>query len=244
MYSINFWHKFNLLGKKVILSCIGLLFFGNSFAQSDNEVFNPRYDERKIITYGFTLALHTSSYQLKYSDYFVSPKMDSVHSILPKKRPGFKLGFIINVKLAQFLDARIMPTVSFAEYVLEYNYVGGDQLSELVESTGVELPILFKYKSQRRNNIRMYLVGGVTPIIEAAGRSNLEEDLNRLQIEKINTNLELGFGFDLYYPLFKFSPEVRFSYGLKNVLSPLINDKSIGIDELRTKSITFYFHFQ
>jgi len=244
MYSINIWHKFNILGKKIILSGIGLLIFTGSFAQSDSEIFNPRYDERKIVTYGFILGAHTSAYRLKYSDFFTAPEMDSVHSILPKGRPGFKLGFIINFKLAQFLDARITPTVSFAEYLLEYNFVGGDQLTELVESTGVEFPLLLKYKSQRRNNIRMYIVGGITPIIEAAGRSNLEEDLGRLQIEKFNATLELGFGLDMYYPLFKFSPEVRFSYGLVNVLSPVPNDKSAGIDDLRTKSLSFYFNFQ
>lgn len=244
MDSINFWYKFNLLGKKVALFLGVFLIYGSTLAQTDGEVYNPRYDERKIVTYGFSLAIHTSAYRLKYSDYFTAPEMDSVHSIMPKKRPGFKLGFIVNFKLAQFLDARITPTVSFAEYILEYNYVGGDQHNELVESTGVEFPILFKYKSQRWNNTRMYIIGGITPVIEAAGRSNLEEDLSRLQIETFSTNLELGFGFDLYYPLFKFSPEVRFSYGLNNVLSPTKNDKSAGIDDLRTKSLSFYFHFQ
>ena len=244
MYSINIWHKFNLLGKKIVLLVLGILLYGTSFAQSDSEMFNPRYDERKVITYGFSLGFQTTSYKLKYSDFFVDPAMDSVHSILPKKRPGFKLGFIVNFKLAQFLDLRITPTVSFAEYILEYNFVGGEQFTELVESTGVEFPILFKYKSQRRNNLRMYLIGGITPIIEAAGKSSLEEDLTRLQIEKFNANLELGFGLDMYYPLFKFSPEVRFAYGLVNVLSPLENDKSAGIDELRTKTLSFYFHFQ
>ena len=244
MYSINIWHKFNLLGKKVVLLSLGVLLFSNALAQSDAEMRNPRYDERKIITYGFSLGYQTTAYQLKYSEFFVDPAMDSVHSILPKKRPGFKLGFIVNFKLAQFLDLRITPTVSFAEYILEYNYVGGDQWTELVESTGVEFPVLFKYKSQRRNNLRMYLIGGITPIIEAAGKSGLEEDLTRLQIEKFNANLELGFGLDMYYPLFKFSPEVRFAYGLVNVLSPIENAKSIGIDELRTKTLSFYFHFQ
>jgi hypothetical protein len=244
MYSINIWHKFNILGKKIVLLTLGILLYSSSFAQSDSELFNPRYDERKVITYGFSLGFQTTSYQLKYSDFFIDPAMDSVHSILPKKRPGFKLGFIVNFKLAQFLDLRITPTVSFAEYLLEYNFVGGDQFTELIESTGVEFPILFKYKSQRRNNLRMYLVGGVTPIIEAAGKSGLEEDLTRLQIEKFNANLELGFGLDMYFPLFKFSPEVRFAYGLVNVLSPLENDKSVGIDELRTKTLSFYFHFQ
>ena len=244
MYSVNIWHKFNLLGKKVALLSLGVLLYSNAFAQSDTEMFNPRYDERKIITYGFSLGFQTTAYQLKYSDFFLDPAMDSVHSILPKKRPGFKLGFIVNFKLAQFLDVRITPTVSFAEYILEYNFVGGDQFTELVESTGVEFPVLFKYKSQRRNNLRMYIIGGITPIIEAAGKSSLEEDLTRLQIEKFNANLELGFGLDMYFPLFKFSPEVRFAYGLVNVLSPIENDKSAGIDELRTKTLSFYFHFQ
>ena len=197
-----------------------------------------------MVTYGFSLGVHFTSYKLKYSDYFTTPAMDSVHSILPRKKPGFKLGFIVNFRLAQFLDVRITPTVAFAEYELEYNYVGGNQYSELFESTGVEFPILFKYKSQRRNNIRMYVVGGVTPIIEAAGKSGLEEDLNRLQLETFNANLEIGFGFDLYYPLFKFSPEVRFSYGLVDILSPVINDKSIGLEDLRTRSLSFFFHFQ
>ncbi len=244
MYSTYLWHKFNILGTKVALFLSVLMLAGGAMAQSSQEVFNPRYDERKIVTYGFTLGAHSTSFQLKYSDYFTTPAMDSVHSILPRKRPGFKLGFIVNFKLAQFLDVRITPTVSFAEYVVDYNYVGGEKLTELVESTGVEFPILFKYKSQRRNNIRMYMVGGVTPIIEAAGRSGLEEDQNRLQLETFNANLEIGFGLDMYYPLFKFSPEVRFAYGLRNLLSPVINEKSIGLEDLRTKTLSFYFHFQ
>jgi len=243
MHTTNIWHKFNILGKKVIFIALSLIICASSFAQVNDKVNNPRYDERKVVTYGFSLGFQTASYQLRYSDFFTAPEMDSVHSILPKKKPGFKLGFIINFKLAEYLDFRITPTVSFAEYVLEYNYVGGNQLIELVESTGVEFPLLFKYKSQRRDNIRMYIVGGITPIIEAAGRSSLDEG-SRLQIENFNTSLELGFGLDMYYPLFKFSPEIRFAYGLFNVLSPIANDKRAGIDELRTKTLSIFFHFQ
>ena len=246
MDSFNIWDKFDLLGKKIIILLIGIVATANVFAQqiTVEEVFNPRYDERKFVTYGFIIAVHSSSYTLKYSDYFTSPDMDSVHSILPRKKPGFKLGFIVNFKLAQFLDARITPTVAFSEYELEYNYVGGEQFVELVESTAVEFPFLFKYKSQRRNNSRMYIIGGITPVLEASGRSTLEEDRNRLQIEKWNAQAELGFGFDLYFPLFKFSPEIRFAYGIVDVLSPTVNIKSIGLNQLRTKSLTVYLNFQ
>ena len=132
MYSTYLWHKFNILGTKVVLILSVVMLAGGAMAQSSQEIFNPRYDERKIVTYGFTLGAHSTSFQIKYSDYFTTPAMDSVHSILPRKRPGFKLGFIINFKLAQFLDVRVTPTVAFAEYVLDYNRVGGTKVTELV----------------------------------------------------------------------------------------------------------------
>ncbi|MCF6359869.1 MAG: PorT family protein [Cyclobacteriaceae bacterium] len=211
--------------------------------QTGTEVNNPRYDERRIITYGFSFGFHTSSLRLKYSDYFTTPAMDSVHSIVPLKRPGFSLGFIVNFKLAPFFDARITPKVTFSEYDLQYNYVGRGSSVETIESVGVDFPILFKYKSQRRDNIRMYIIGGITPSIEAAGKTELDEDQNLLQLERVNFMADFGFGFDLYYPLFKFSPEIRFSFGLVDIVGSN-NDFTAGIKELKNKTVSIYFHFQ
>src|SRR5579885_2559387 len=56
---------------------------------------NPSYDDRKI-SYGFSIGLHTSSYQVKYSNKFVTPKYDTVHSVVPQFLPGFSLGFLVN----------------------------------------------------------------------------------------------------------------------------------------------------
>ena len=239
-------HKFYLLGTKIVLLALLLGASGaNSFAQTTSGgVINPRYDERKTVTYGFTLGYRTVSYRMRYSDYFTTPDMDSVHSIQPRKSPGFSLGFIVNFRIAEYLDARITPTVAFSEYHVNYNYVGANTVDNFVESTAVEFPVLLKYKSQRRKNTRLYLVGGVNPIIEAASRSKLEEDLDKFQINQFNLALDFGFGFDLYFPLFKFSPELRFSYGVLDVLSPTKNDLSIGIDEFKTKAVSLYLHFQ
>jgi len=54
---------------------------------------------------------------------------------------------------------------------------------------------------------------------------------------------DFGFGFDLYYPLFKFSPEIRFSFGLLDVVGSN-NDFTAGIKELKSKTVSIYFHFQ
>ncbi len=230
------------MGKQIIILLLALAPFA-LMAQSNSAVNNPRYDERRLITYGFSFGFHTASLRLKYSDYFTTPAMDSVHSIIPLKNPGFSLGFIVNFRLAPFFDARITPKVTFSEYNLQYNYVGRASSIETIESVGVDFPILLKYKSQRRDNIRMYLVGGITTSIEAASKSELAEDQSLLQLQKVNLMADIGFGFDLYYPLFKFSPEIRFAFGLIDIVGSN-NDFTAGIKELRAKTISIYFHFQ
>lgn len=211
--------------------------------QFSGEINNPRYDERRLVTYGFSFGAHTASLRLKYSDYFTVPAMDSVHSIVPLKKPGFSLGFIVNFRLAPFFDARLTPKVTFSEYALQYNYIGRDASIETIESVGVDFPILLKYKSQRRDNIRMYVLGGITTSIEAAGKTELTEDEGLLQLNGVNIMADFGFGFDLYYPLFKFSPEIRFAFGLVDVVGSN-NDFTAGIKELKTKTVSIYFHFQ
>jgi outer membrane protein with beta-barrel domain len=211
--------------------------------QFSGEINNPRYDERRLVTYGFSFGMHTSSMRLTYSDFFTNPAMDSVHSIVPLKKPGFSLGFIVNFKLAPFFDARITPKVTFSEFALQYNYIGRSAATETIESVGVDFPILLKYKSQRRNNVRMYVLGGITSSIEAAGKTELEEDQDILQLNGVNVMADFGFGFDLYYPLFKFSPEIRFAFGLIDVVGSN-NDFTAGINDLKSKSVSIYFHFQ
>lgn len=245
MHSFNIWNKFDLHRYKVIILILAGLFIlrVNGFSQA-SQVNNPRYDDRRIFTYGFSIGLHTSAFQLKYSEAFVN-ELDSVLAIYPQWSFGFSLGFIVNARINNFIDARITPKVGFYEYKLEYVYTGNiPPLVVVDEATVVELPILFKFKSARRKNTRVYFIAGVTPGIEASGKSNLEEDQERLQIQRFNFMAEVGIGLDKYFPLFKFSPEVRYALGLNNILSSNDNDVAKGIDHLNTQSFSFYFHFQ
>src|SRR5579871_2140939 len=64
---------------------------------------NMNYDDRKI-TYGFAIGLHVSSYQVKYSDKFVTKTFDTVRAVQPVFLPGFSLGFLVNYRINEFLD--------------------------------------------------------------------------------------------------------------------------------------------
>jgi len=241
MEGINIWNKHDLRRAKIVL--LLTLLPAMLYAQADKVIYNPNYDSRRVVTYGFSLGFGLAAYKLNYSQAFVDV-LDSVQSILPRKSFGFSLGFIVNARVNEFLDVRVTPKVGFYEYKLEYNYLNAPQLNVVEESTVVEMPILVKFKSARRENTRLYIIGGFTPAYEVSGTSNLEENADLLQINRFNLSFELGFGLDEYYRLFKFSPEIRWSWGLINELSDNKNDLSAGIARLSTSTISLYLHFQ
>jgi Outer membrane protein beta-barrel domain len=237
------WYKFNLHRHKIVFILVLICCALTGTAQQKRWVQrnNPNYDNKKL-TYGFLIGLHTSIYQVNYSDAFVSRSMDTVHSVNPSWSSGFSLGFIVNYRLTDFLDLRLTPAVAFYEQKVRYQFTDETFEDALVENTMVEFPILLKYKSERRGNIRMYMIGGVKPGIEASGKK--DKTKAELEIKGSNLSLEAGFGFDLYYPLFKFSPEIRFSRGIVDVLGNRNNVFGQPLQRVNTNTITVYFLFQ
>lgn len=245
MQTTHLRHKYDLHGAKVVFTLALLLSLLNAEGQSFRYARknNPNYDERRI-SYGFLIGLHSSKLNSKYSDQFVTEDFDTVYAVRPKWSGGFSLGFIVNFRVEEYLDLRITPKVSFYEFTVRYEYTNMPLREQNIENTMVEFPILAKYKSARRGNVRMYMIGGIVPGIEASGKKDLESIQNRLELENFNLSLEAGFGFDLYYPLFKFSPEIRFSRGLTNVLGNPNNIFGQPLKSLNTNTVTIYFLFQ
>ena len=201
------------------------------------------YDEQWI-HYGFLMSGHTSQYRIRYNESFLQPQYDSIHSIIPDKLGGFKLGFVVNMYVFQYLDFRILPTVGFYENTLTYRYTDGNTNRHLKDATMMELPMLLKYKSVRRGNIAMYLVGGANPSWEAVSRGEGVDSREKLELKRFNFSLDFGAGFDLYYPLFKLSPEIRYSFGQRNMLTDRINSYNVNLDELVTQNFAFFITFE
>ena len=240
MQATHIWDKLIIHRNKIVL--LGLLMLpAGVFAQTFKwaRQHNPNYDERKI-SYGFMIGIHTSAYQVKYSDKFVTQSFDTVHSVLTPFAPGFSLGFLMNSDL----DLRIMPKAGFYDHQLEYNYTDETTQTQLTETTMVEFPILLKYKSMRRGNVRMYMIGGITPSIEASGKNDIQATTEVLDIRQTNLSIDAGIGFDFYFPLFKFSQEIRFSRGIANMLGPDQSSFKEPISRVNTNTISVYFIFQ
>ena len=217
----DFRHKFNLHWGKIALLLV--VFVGLSGRLSAQQALNfgklnlSNYDERWL-HYGFLIGGHTSNFKVNYNEAFTTADFDSLHSVITPGTAGFKIGFVVDVALYPFLSLRASPTVGFYENDLKYRYSDGTTLSELKDATLVELPLLLKYKSVRRRNNRMYLLAGLSPVIEASGSKDENDVRERLETRNFNVNMELGFGTDIFYQYFKFAIEMRYSRGLRNLL--------------------------
>lgn len=245
MQAFNIWHQHAVYRLKIALVVLAFLVCTNASGQLFRwaRQHNPNYDERKF-SYGFSIGLHTSSYQLNYSDKFVSKAYDTVSSIQPQFLPGFSLGFLVNYRINDLLDLRVMPKAGFYSHRLTYFFSNRTTQYQLVETTLVEFPILLKFKSVRRGNVRMYMIGGITPAFEASGRNDIGNATGTIPILRRNVSLEAGMGFDFYFPLFKFSPEIRFSRGIVNMLGDDSNFYKDPISRLNTSTIAVYLIFQ
>ncbi|WMJ75666.1 porin family protein [Cytophagaceae bacterium ABcell3] len=220
-----------------------LLFSGKDiYAQSRQrtELNLPFYDDKRM-HYGFTLGMNAARFNLTHSNYYL--ESDTLTSALSPGRPGFSLGFIVNMKFADYFDLRLLPTVSFYERTVVYRYRGGAFEEQQNESTFIEFPLLVKYKSQRRGNMRMYAVGGVKAGIEA-GANKRDRGDDQLRVNTMDFAIEYGAGLDFYFPLFKFSPEIRLSHGLVNLLSRDPNIYARSLNRLNTHTISLFLHFE
>jgi hypothetical protein len=82
------------------------------------------------------------------------------------------------------------------------------------------LPIILKYSAKRYNNLRPYILGGLSTSFNLSSNQNNPED-NSNGTFRLKTNTfyyELGIGIDFYLQYFKFSPSIRGVFSLKDEL--------------------------
>jgi len=204
------------------------------------------YDDRWFHP-GMFVALTASRFNIEQSAAYVSSQAVTANSIVS---PSLGVGFIGDARLggpeSPFIF-RFAPGVSFLTRRVEFtprNYPKPDSIvTQEVTSTVVQFPVLLKYQSDRRRNARAYMIAGISPSLTA---SNRRSDPLRNQLRALDSDLtlEYGVGLDLFYPLFKLAPELRFSHGLRNLLVNRNDVYSRSLQSMSTNTVTLYINIQ
>lgn len=204
------------------------------------------YDDRWFHP-GMYINVAATRFDIEQSTSYTTNRYVTANSIIS---PTLGVGFIADARLggpeSPFI-LRFAPGVSFLTRKVEFTphgYVNSDSIvTQEVTSTVVNFPILLKYQSDRRRNSRVYMIAGISPSLTA---SNRRSDPLRNQLQTLNSDLtlEYGVGLDLFYPLFKLAPELRFSHGLSNLLVNHNDVFSRSLQRMSTNAVTLYINIQ
>lgn len=252
MHTLNLWHKLNLLGKKISLTgaiIFLMLLAAQQVSAQKKEQYKtdkinlPEY-EHKWLHYGFQLGGFSSTMRLQHSSLY---KLNgNFTKMQAQPRGGFNVGLILNVGTpSQLWDIRFLPGFSFYEHnVLFSGELEGEpiEIEKISEGVYLEVPVMLKYKSVRRKNMRMYVTGGMSAGFKVGGKElKIDEDLI---LAKTNVEVMYGVGFHFYMQMFNLAPEIRFAHGLSNMLSSKQNDFARSINQMLTHRIIFVLNFE
>ncbi|GAB3535234.1 porin family protein [Pontibacter brevis] len=251
----HIWNKLYLHRQKVTVTgilALLLLSGGAVQAQKIRDINKPGYDERPV-HYGFYLAMPLTTYNLQHSQLYADELAKGADiAVNAKPGLGFYTGLVLNVRVADYLDARFVPGVGFYGRTLAFSNVETTTvetqplMNETVSNTMIELPVLLKYKAKRRSNFRPYIVAGVKTSYDLGkGNNGATRGEINLEVENFDIALEYGVGLDIFYPYFKFAPELRFSHGLLNQHKPVANSTySSYIQKLTNHNVSLIFFFE
>jgi hypothetical protein len=185
----------------------------NLFAQRERIENLPSFDKRRI-HYGFYLGLNTNGFKVEYK-----PSVFNNPQVLVESEVGFNVGLIADLKLHNNINLRFEPGLISNTKVLRFTHVTtpGQDTRE-VGNTYLHLPFIFKFSTNRLNNIRPYVLGGASFDYNFSSNERNQNDNFGGQFRQTASNLmyEVGIGIDLYLPYFKFSPSIRGIFAITN----------------------------
>jgi hypothetical protein len=212
----------------------------------------------KRIHFGFTVGVNAM-------DVGITRNYDAdnfLYADLSHILPGFQVSIVSDLRLSKNWNLRFLPGISFGSreiYFYEYSdgVVGDVKKLPNVDNpvplgpAFLDFPLHFKYRSERLNNYRPYVVGGLNFRYDMSAKKPGVYDSESNEYVKFRRGdlyLEFGFGVDSYLRYFKFAPEIKLAVGMMNMLDP--NGRSghpefaNSIESVRSYILMLNFHFE
>ena len=203
-----------------------------------------QYDN-KLFHFGFTIAVNNASMSIDSKTTSFQPQ-DSLMNVNQVSFPGIGLGAISNLRLGEYWDLRMMfPVISFVERDLTYQFPI-TQKTVKIESAYCDFSLLLKYKSARRKNTRLYVITGIRGSYDLSSTVKQDRSLHApvVSLTPLTFGYEGGFGMDIYFEYFKFSPEIKMCNTFGNAMYRDGFIYTDAIERLAPRLFQFSLHFE
>jgi Outer membrane protein beta-barrel domain len=227
----------------------GILLTGKEASAQLRDYLNlPDHDSKRYYL-GIGFMYTNSHFQVGAHPKFL--QSDSVLYVNPVNSGGFGVSGMFTFRLAEHFEFRFaFPEFIFANNNISYhvNYPPNGETTmatKQVQSLLLGFPAQFKFLSDRINNFRVYMLGGINYRYDLASNSSARKADNLVKLTPSDLSIEAGVGFQLYFPVFILSPELKVSEGIKNIHSrdPNLQYSNV-IDKIKSRMIVFSLIFE
>jgi hypothetical protein len=232
---------------RILSVFIALIFSLQTQAQFRDNINLPDHDQ-KFYHLGIALIYNNSHFQVTPHPNLL--QSDSVLSVNPENTGGFGLAGLHTFNVSPHVEFRIIfPELMFSYKNLTYSttFPSGQKTTatKQVESILLGFPLQVKFLSDRMQNFRFYVLGGVNYQYDLASNATARKADDLVKLNSGNWSLETGLGFQFFFPVFILSPEIKISDGIINIHHRDPNlIYSNTIDKLKSRMIVFSLIFE
>ena len=232
--------------KRYLLILTGLLLCLPFMAQKPRPQNRPYLDTRRL-HYGFYIGLHTQDLEF-VNNGFVTEDGKSWFDDVAEYSQAFSVGVLAEAYITSIVSFRMIPSLYFGQNrVVFHEQTTHQEHAQLMKSTLLACPLNLKFAAPRYNNHRPFFVAGINPTLSLTNK-----DRQALLLKKLDCCVEIGLGCDFYLPYFKLIPELKFCFGLRDLLetdrSDLIDNSLLiytqSIKEIRSRMVMLTFYFE
>ena len=207
----------------------------------------PVFDERKL-HYGFYLGVNQNDFKVNYR-----PSNFPGATVEVQPTAGFNVGLIADLRIHKNINLRFEPGLISNSKTLYFNNNSAllndrDSVRE-IGSTYLHLPLVVKFSANRWNNVRPYVLAGVSYDHNFSSNQDNQDDnlAGEFRMRTRNFMYEVGFGIDIYLYYFKFSPSIRGVFAMNR---EIVDDNDPNspwtspINAFQTRGIFLNFAFE
>ena len=217
--------------KWLMVLSLALLAVAPVAAQKRNDkLLNRPYADQRKLHLGFSVGMHMQDLKLTNKG-LATEDGQHWYSEVPAYSPGFCVNVMAELRLHKHFALRLSPGMYFGNKTVQMREGdSGATMQQDIKSAYVVLPLDLKITGNRYINSRPYVtLGGMAAFDVGKRRSE------PIWLKQSDFYLTLGLGCDFYLPFFKLNPEVKFCFGLTDILK---HDRPDLVDDPETMKIT------
>lgn len=199
-------------------------------AQRNDKLLNRPYADGKAIHLGFSVGTHVQDLKFTHNGYLTETGERWFMDVADYS-PGFCVNVLADMRLHDHFNVRISPGLYFGNKLVSMrDDLGGALRSQNVKCPYIVVPVDLKISGLRQRNVRPYVTLGAMASFDVSKKRS--EDL---LFNTADAYLTVGMGLDFYLPFFKLNPEIKFCFGLTDILK---HDRPDLVDNPASENIT------